>query len=742
MALFIFLARRLRLGLLILAGLLMLPAWAQLKLEAASAPQVVTTEHVRAELLAHAPDGAAPGAPVWLGLQLTHQPGWHTYWLNPGDSGLPTTLTWTLPAGVEAGEIAWPLPRKIPIGNLANYGYEGTVLLAVPLTVTPAFKPPLLAGGSIDIVLHASWLVCRQECIPEEARLSLQLPIKGSTALHGAAFAAAQDAQPQDLAPASEATVDGQHLQLRVRGLPATLHGQNLGFFPETPGVTHTAAVAGSGWTQQWVGDEWQARIALAEHRSASPEQLPFVLTQDEGQRQAPPWGWRGVATVQGGWPAVAPAAQVSPALAAALQRNAANSAAASAPTPAPWPTLLLALAAALLGGLLLNLMPCVFPVLAIKVLGFTQHGSDSQGQRQRRLGGWTYTAGVLLSFWLLGGLLLALRAAGEQLGWGFQLQSPAMVASLALLFTLIGLNLAGMFEVGQLLPARLASLQARSPLLNDFLSGVLAVLVAAPCTAPFMGASLGLALGLPAWQALALFGALGLGLALPYLAASQFPVLAQLLPRPGPWMLTLRRLLAFPMFATVAWLVWVLGQQSGIDGVAALLALLVASSLLVWTLTLRGPSRWGLALPAALLTALLLHHWGPAIVQSPAVHATSDAAPAAASWQPWSTATVQTLTEQGRPVFVDFTAAWCVTCQYNKKTTLADPQVLADFAARNVALLRADWTRQDPAITAELTRLGRSGVPVYVRHAPGRVPQVFSEILDTEALRAALAQL
>jgi len=389
----------------------------------------------------------------------------------------------------------------------------------------------------------------------------------------------------------------------------------------------------------------------------------------------------------------------------------------------------------ALLGGLLLNLMPCVFPVLAIKILGFASQAGDRRGQRSAGL---AYTAGVMATFLALGGTMLALRAAGEQMGWGFQLQSPAVIAALAALFTVMGLNLAGMFEFGLLAPRSLCAAQAKHPMANDFLSGVLAVVIASPCTAPFMGASMGFAIGMPAPQALMLFAALGLGLALPYLVAGFVPAVSRLLPRPGPWMQTLRRVLAFPMFATVAWLVWVLGQQSGIDGAGALLGLLVALAAVVWSFTLRGRTRWVLASVLVACTAALLLSIGGNIVRTvePAAVASG------ARWQPWSASRVTELNAAGRPVFVDFTAAWCVTCQYNKKATLADADLLAEFDARQVVLLRADWTRQDPAITAALTALGRSGVPVYVLQAPGKAPVVLTEILRKDEVRAALARL
>lgn len=701
----------------------------------------VTTPHVQAELVAHAPQGVGPGQPLWLGLQITHQPDWHTYWKNPGDSGLPTELTWQLPAGLDAGDIAWPVPHKIAIGTLANYGYEGTVLLPVPVTVAQTFAPGPLAKD-VTVQLKASWLVCRKECIPEEGNFTLQLPIQSTTALHGAAFDAAQKAQPQPLAKPSaqqQAQVDGDALQMRVAGLPAALRGKTLELFPEMPEVLHNAAPG----TQQWEGDVWTARIPLAEQRSNSPNTLPVVLAE-RVQGSTPRPGYRADLTVQGPWPAVAAKASMSPALEAALQANAALAGSGlppAAPSGASSLTLTAALLGALLGGLILNLMPCVFPVLAIKVVGFTRHAQD---RRAHRTSGLAYTAGVVLSFLALGALMLGLRAAGEAVGWGFQLQSPAVVAALAGLFTVIGLNLAGVFEFGNMLPSSVASLQARHPVADSFLTGVLAVAVASPCTAPFMGASMGLTATLPAPQALGVFAALGLGLALPYLAASLWPAVARALPRPGAWMDTFRRFMAFPMFATVVWLVWVLGQQSGIDGAASLLILLVGLGLLAWSLALQGRARRWLGSVATVAMALLLWAFGPHVTRMAEVAAApaNATATAAQDWQPWAPGAAEALVASGRPVFVDFTAAWCVTCQYNKKTTLANSEVLADLHAKNVALLRADWTRRDPAITAALAQLGRNGVPVYVFYRPGKPPVVLTEVLSVDEVRSTIAQL
>jgi thiol:disulfide interchange protein DsbD len=691
---------------------------------AADGKAVVSTEHVRAELMAQAPEGVQPGRPVWVGLQLEHIPGWHTYWKNSGDSGLPTQLQWTLPAGVTAGDIAWPLPKKIPIGNLANYGYEDTVLLPVPLSVGPEFKPSLVSGN-LDVKLHAQWLVCRKECIPEEADFELKLPASSTTALHAKEFEQALAAQPKPLADAtSAAKIEGDALAISVRGLPQAVQGKMLEFFPETPELIET----GAKWTQAWKGAEWTARVPISTQRSSSPATMPVVLANGGTQ------GWRAELKVEGTWPQVAAAAGLSPALEQALRGNASTSV---PPVNASGASIGLAAAllGALLGGLILNLMPCVFPVLAIKVLGFTQHANDRHGHR---MGGIAYTVGVLVSFLALGGLMLGLRAAGESLGWGFQLQSPGVVAALAALFTLIGLNFAGLFEFGSILPSRLASLQARHPMVDSLLTGVLAVAIASPCTAPFMGASLGFAIGLPAVEALLVFACIGLGMALPYLAASFVPAVARALPKPGAWMDVFRRLMAFPMFATVAWLVWVIGQQSGIDGAAALLVLLVALAMVIWAVNLAGRARVAMTVLSLATLALLAWGAGPYVTRVQPPQATVAEGP----WQAWEPGRVEQVLAQGKPVFVDFTAAWCVTCQYNKKTTLSNREVLADFKSNDVVMLRADWTRRDPAITAALAQLGRNGVPVYVLYRNGAAPVVLSEVIGVDEVRGAIAKL
>ena len=695
------------------AALVALSLWPALTLAQAAPGAVVTTPQVRAELVAHAPEGVAAGKPLWLALKIDHQPHWHTYWKNPGDSGLPTTLQWTLPAGVMAGSIQWPTPGRLPIGPLMNYGYEGTLLLPVAVTVPAGFNADTLA-----VKLRAEWLVCKDVCIPESGDFELQLPAQAATAGHAALFEATRAALPRPVAGAqASAAVEGQALVVRVAGLPAAWQGKPLGFLPETTGVINNAAVPASSWKD----GVWTARVALDPQRSEAPPAMPVVLTT-AGQ----PAGLQVQVAVTTPWPAAAPPPAPLPSLGDAQVISA----------PAADLSLALALVLALAGGALLNLMPCVFPVLSLKVLGFAAHAHDRRGLLA---GGLAYTAGVVLSFVALAALLLALRAGGEQLGWGFQLQSPAVVAVLAALFTLIGLNLAGVFEFGSVLPSSWAAARARHPVVDSFLTGVLAVAVASPCTAPFMGASLGAAVALPSAQGLAVFAALGLGMALPYLLASAWPAVARLLPRPGVWMAHFKSAMAFPMFATVVWLVWVLGVQVGVDGVAALLALLVTVAFAAWALgspTLGPRARSGFGATAVMLMLAALVWAVPALRQEAAARV----AVAGEDWQPWSPERVAQAQAAGRPVFVDFTAAWCVTCQFNKRSTLGTAQVAAAFKSRNVLLLRADWTRRDAVISAELARLGRSGVPVYLLYTPGAAgPRILSEILSVSEVLGAL---
>lgn len=728
----------------IVAGVLCacLPALAQ------AASSVVVTDHVRAELLVHAPQGITPGKPVALGLSITHQPHWHTYWKNPGDSGLATTVSWTLPPGVTAGDIAWPAPTRLPLGPLVNYGYEGQVLLPVPISLPASFNQ-----DRFKVNLHAEWLVCKEICLPESGDFTLDMPVHQPATAHRALFEAAGKAAPVALdGGAASARVDGNSVAIDVRGLPASVQGKPLHYFAEDTGVIDYAGKTG----QQWDNGVLKLRIPLSAQRSESPAVLHGVLAL-EGR----PGGWTITSPIEGGWPGSATGGAPANAANAANAADMANTATSAASTAAGGsvqpqlsipassaatagaPGFLLSLLFAFLGGALLNLMPCVFPVLSLKIFGFTQHAGE---RRKAVAGSLAYTAGVVLSFTALAALLLVLRAGGAELGWGFQLQSPLVVSALAALFTLIGLNLAGVFEFGAVLPASVAGYRAKNPLLDDALSGVLAVAVASPCTAPFMGAALGVALTEPAPRALAIFAVLGLGMAAPYLLAALSPQLARLLPKPGAWMLRFKTIMAFPMFATVVWLLWVLGHQTSVDAMAGLAGVLIALAFACWTFGTPVQSRHtraGLAVSGVLVLAAALHLVWPLLHAEPAAVAqaqTQGPAQAGEPWAPWSADAVAQARQAGKPVFVDFTAVWCVTCQFNKRTVLNDAALMAEFQARQVVLLRADWTRRDPAITQQLAQLGRSGVPVYALYGlKDGQPQVLSELLTVEQVRAAL---
>ena len=646
---------------------------------------VVSTAQVQATLQVYAPNGLGAGETFWLGLQIQHQAHWHTYWRNPGDSGLATELQWQLPEGLKPGNLIWPAPQKIPVGSMANYGYEGTVLLVTPVQVAPKFKANE-APSDITVQLHASWLVCKQECIPQEGDFVVRVPVKGSTVMAPEAFQAALANQAQMLTGKHEAVIaeDGRTLTLKVETLPPELSSGAWTVFPQTPNVMRNNA------TPNIQAD--RITLPISSERMDSPKRMAWLLVQ--GDANAPTGKqWVFETPIQGKWQEW----MEPPSATSTSNFNLQLSSAPAAISTAPWATWILAIFGAFLGGMLLNFMPCVFPVLAIKLLGITQLADKP---KTMRLSAWAFSVGVLISFLLLGGLMLALRAAGSQMGWGFQLQSPWVVAALAIMFVIMGLNLSGLFEFGHFVPSSVASFQFANPATNSLWSGVFAVVIASPCTAPFMGASLGLAIGFPAWQALPIFGAMGLGMALPFLLVSISSAWLKYLPKPGAWMNTFRHVMALPMYVTALWLVWVLGLQTG------------------WWDNDQAPTQ-------STLSASESGASRPSIV-----------------WEAWSEDKVRAARKDGRPVFIDFTAAWCVTCQFNKKTTFADASLLKDFAQKNVLLLRADWTRYDPAITQALNNLGRNGLPVYAWYAPGQEVLILSELPSVQEVQNALSQV
>ena len=720
---------------------LVLTGHAQTQILGNSKPShVVQTPQVKATLSIDAPQGVAAGQTILLGLQLTHQAHWHTYWRNPGDSGLPTELTWKLPTGLTTKPLIWPVPKKIPIGTLANYGYEDSVMLVTPVLVEKSFKP---TDTTIDIQLRANWLVCKQECIPQEGDFQLTVPVVGASATASAEFQKALQLQAKSLTGAHAARIadDGRTLQLTLASLPAELQKGPWTLFPQTTNVVQNNAAPLIEVDATGASNAPKVQVRISSERMDSPSKMSWLLVQ--GKADAPTGlQWTFETPVQGQWREFAEDPQTADKLKIAAP-SLGNT------LTAPWATWVLALLGALAGGLLLNLMPCVFPVLAIKLLSISQHSNSTQ---QMKASAWAFSAGVVASFLLLGGLMLAFRAAGSQLGWGFQLQSPWVVGGLAMLFAVMGLNLSGLFEFGSLAPSSVASVQWSRPWVNALWSGVFAVVIASPCTAPFMGASLGLAIGLPAWQALPIFGAMGLGMALPFLALTVSTAWVQFLPRPGAWMVTFRQFMAFPMYATVIWLVWVLGQQVGLDGVTGFLICLLSLALVLWALQQQGKAGWLLRALALVLLAVALWQWGASWTHIEPTGQKDSTASGASSpqnngvpgaiWEAWSEEKVAKARDAGQPVFIDFTAAWCVTCQFNKKTTFSQAEVVASFAQKNVLLLRADWTRYDPAITQALNALGRNGVPVYAWYAPRQSVQLLSELPSVTEIQNALRQV
>ncbi|MCE4224486.1 thiol:disulfide interchange protein [Methylobacterium sp. C25] len=678
---------------------------------------------VRASLVAETAT-VAPGTTVTVGIHMAMKPGWHVYWRNPGDSGLPPEMAWVLPPGVAIGAIDWPVPERLPVQTLMNYGYEGEVTLLMPLSV-PKESP---AGQPLHLKGKLSYLVCEEICIPGSSDLALDLPVAepGTTPSPDPAqaglFAEARAALPQPSPWPSRLTREGDGLVLHLDHAGLTAGAvSDAAFFPYGETVLDNAAA------QTLTVDDKGLHLALKpSDPAAAPAELPGVLAFSEnGTRRA---------FAIGEAPAAAPAAAATPE---------------PAPVPATAPeetlTLWSAAGLALLGGLVLNLMPCVFPVLSIKVLSLVKQAGEST--RRVRIHGLAYTAGVLASFLALAGLLIALKGGGATLGWGFQLQSPIVVALLAYGLLAMGLSLSGVVHLGGGIAGLGDGLTRRAGYQGSFFTGVLATLVATPCTAPFMGAAVGFALTQPPAVGLVVFASLGLGLALPFLMLTLWPGALRLMPRPGAWMDTLKGVLAFPVYATVAWLVWVLAQQVGPNGLLAGLSGLVLVGFAAWAWErARSSGGWSGGLARAAALAALVATAG-LVVALDADRARAGATVTADGFEPFTQARLDGLRSDGRTVFVDMTAAWCITCQINERTTLSRDPVRQAFRANDVALLRGDWTNQNPEITALLERYGRSGVPLYLVYRGKAeavvLPQILTEgiVLSEIGKRPGLAQ-
>jgi thiol:disulfide interchange protein len=659
--------------------------------------------HVHVQLVVPE-DQIYPAGSNDVGLYFKLEPGWHIYWKNAGDSGEPPHIHWTLPPGVTAGPMQFPAPRRLPLGPLMDFGYEDEVLFPLKLQVAPTVKE-----GKAVLDAKVDWLVCREVCIPGKAELEsvLQMlpvppPSEAGSALDSDLMKRFASSLPKPL-PASfktafQSTKEGFRVAVETGRRESTAT-----FFPSDQDILDNPAPQKLTPTAKGLILELKKDANLA----ANPAQLKGVLELSGGRAFE-------LAALPG---IVAP--------------------------PAPslsWSLFLRTFSLAFLGGLLLNLMPCVFPVLFLKGLALVHTGHHEL--HKLRAHGLVYTVGILVSFWALVAVLLGLRAAGATLGWGFQFQSPVFLALMASLLFFLGLSLAGQFEIGLTLTSTGGSLAAKHGYTGSFFTGVLAVIVATPCTAPFMGAAVGYALSQSAAVTFAVFTALALGLAAPYLALSLHPAWTRLLPKPGAWMEVLKQAVSVFIFGTVIWLTWVVAQAYGAALLAALLCGFLLLAIAGWFLGRWPGKRW-----AGVIAAVILLGVVALCVLAPKKLTTASESLAVPQmnglWQPWSEAAVSRSLAAGQPVFVDFTASWCLSCQVNERVALSRPEVEQAFQARNVVLMKADWTRHDEAITQALSALGRSGVPAYALYTPGQTePELLPEVLTPGIVTDALGRL
>lgn len=661
----------------------------------------VDTGKVTASLVS-SHDSVAPGQEFYIALRTELDDKWHTYWRNPGDSGEPVQIDWELPETVTAGDINWPLPYAIPTGPIVNYGFEGTPLFPVKFTVSADAQP----GSVITVVSNFYYLVCKDVCIPEQGSVSLPLAIGDSVEdiLWKGEIDVALAASPKRGTIQGTINKSGETLEMSFINLPEADFSKAY-FYPYEQGVL--------GHSNPQVITQGQ-------------EGLRLTTTPDYIWDDNPPNSFEGILTysIDG----VVTGSNVALTVGKSYDIGVAAIPKASVGGVTLWTAII----GALIGGLILNLMPCVFPVISIKALSIAKcaHGERAKIKREA----WLYTAGVIATFMLLVLFILGLKAGGTEIGWGFQLQSPKVVAALAVLLFVIGLNLLGAFEFGSGLQNTGAELTQKSGAAGSFFTGALAVIVATPCTAPMMAGAVGYALAAPALVTLAVFMALAIGFALPFLLIAYVPALLNKLPKPGPWMVRFKEILAFPMFAAAIWLVWVLSLQAGEDGVLFVLSAMLAVGLAIWLFKSKGMIGRALG-AAAVLAAIAL----PFTINAAS---TSDSVVAGkVNAEAWSPARVAELQAEGRPIFVDFTAAWCVTCKVNEKVVLNQARTQKLFKDTNTAFLIADWTNKDDVIAAELAKYGRAGVPLYLVYNNKSVsPAILPQVLSYDVIKAAIA--
>jgi thiol:disulfide interchange protein len=682
----------------------------------------VATDNVKSRLVSEV-SAIGPGQSIWVALELNIRDGWHTYWRNPGDSGQATSLTWNLPPGFTAGDIVWPTPHRFELPPLVNYGYAKRVMHLVKITAPRVLTP----GSTIALSAKASYLVCADVCIPEDADLQLTLPaVAGAGGIDAAdvpLFTAARSELPGAEPAATSARVQNGQLILTLGKAWGTTLAQikSLAFFPYADGSIEYAAPQSLTRTQDSV--ELAMKLGEQAPRDGAVRGVLVATEQSGNDTVAVP---------------IEIAADFTGASGPAKERTHTDAA-----ETVSFPSLIFF---AILGGLILNLMPCVFPVLSIKAIGLVEQAKKQPAAVRTK--GLVFAAGVISSMLALAAILLALRAGGEQIGWGFQLQSPLFVTLMVYLLLAVGLNLSGVFEVGGGLAGVGDGLTHGNSYRAAFFTGVLTTLVATPCTAPFMAAAVGAALTQSPVVALAIFTALGFGLSLPYLILSFAPWTRRALPKPGAWMDTLKQIFAFPIYASAAWLLWVLAQQTSPLGLGAALAGAILIALAAWAYQKSKFSSTGGRVAALVTTvvAILL------AVLLPVRYSDVAAAPVGATtnshdidaWQPYDAAKVSELSAAGKPLLVNFTASWCLTCLVNERNAFSDAAVQAIFRGKGVTLMKGDWTNRDPAITKALAAFGRAGVPLYLVYngkAGSSEPIVLPQLLTAGVVRNAFAE-
>jgi len=699
-------------------------------LGAGASASVVRTDRTTAQIIAE-PGTLRPGKTLWVMLHLKLEDGWHTYWKNPGDAGQPPEITWSLPDGASAGEIHWPYPERLPYGPLLNYGYSHNAYYLVPIALSESWT----AGKPVDLTAKATWLACADICVPEGGTFTLSLPTSDTAqppdSEAARLFRTARARLPVDTNWKAGLTTKGDKVVLTVAG--ADLDGSRIrdaAFFPYKSGPIDAPA------KQRLTASANGLSLTMTQGQTPDKERLDGVLVLTRRSAGGPATSAYTISARAG--------VDVS------VPATPATSSAAGAPgggkgTAGASIELLTAILFAALGGMILNLMPCVFPVLSMKAMALIRHAEKDR--RTVRRHGLAYTAGVLVCFAVLALVLIALKAGGAATGWGFQLQSPVFVAAMAYLFFLLALNLSGVFEIGGAIMGVGNDLASRNNYTGTFFTGVLAAVVSTPCTAPFMGVALGFALAQPTPIALTVFLALGFGFALPYLLLTFVPSLVRLLPRPGAWMERTRQFLAFPLYASVAWLVWVLAIQTGPDGVVTALGGMVLLGFAIWLWkAVQGAQARGRLIgrvgSTATVVAALALIVGLGAMQAPATPvSTSGQSAEGPRYEPFSSERLAALRAAGKPVFVNMTAAWCITCLVNERVALSSVEVKDRFKALDITYLKGDWTNGDPQITALLESFGRSGVPLYVYYGPGNaapvvLPQLLTETIVLDALQ------